>query len=220
MTSPIFQPWNENFGDQWATLSLMARRAVGTGERVRLSRWQHGTNLGPLHDSIRAVMQPMNVESVDAKGDTTLDGFDVWACDPWPTWKRWDWTARSPYAVYQFDGLSTPELKNPPLSDIPKLTHTVLASGHEIRAMGKNVGVARSVELAAGAAFFVGVDSGMSHLCHSVGVPIFLLQYQLGVVTCHRGKAYRLCEGADDFTDKLSRWLHYRTFCGLQPPPT
>ncbi len=209
-----FIPWNEGFGDQWATISLLARRAVITGP-VSLSRLQNGRDLGPTHDAILGVLEPTSIESVQRPGDTPLSGYDVWAADPWPTKLQWHWHHRSPYAVCQFDGLSTPELKNPPTGDIAKILATCARYGLPLAPIGKHLGASKSVATAALAAFFVGVDSGMSHLCESAGVPVFLLQYQLPVVTCHRGKKYILCEGADDFAIKLGRWLDCRRFQGL-----
>jgi hypothetical protein len=56
---------------------------------------------------------------------------------------------------------------------------------------------------------FVGVDSGMSHLCHSVGLPIFLLEYGLPTATVHSGKAHTLCKGYDDFVQRFDHFIGY-----------
>jgi hypothetical protein len=44
--------------------------------------------------------------------------------------------------------------------------------------LGKSYSVSECASLAASSDLFIGIDSGMSHLCHSVGVPIFLLNWQ------------------------------------------
>lgn len=78
----------------------------------------------------------------------------------------------------------------------------VRALGYTPVALGAHLGIAGSIKHAAGAELFVGVDSGMSHLCHSVGVPVHLLrndQAAATIDTMHRGNAYRLHEDMRSF---------------------
>jgi hypothetical protein len=82
----------------------------------------------------------------------------------------------------------------------------VRALGYTPVALGAHVGIAGSIKRAAGAELFVGVDSGMSHLCHSVGVPVHLLRNDKAADTIaimHRGNSYRLHEDMWSFL----RWL-------------
>ncbi len=203
----IFIPWNQNFGDIFATIQLLLRRIDCTGDPVYLSRWQNDTDLKPMMQDILRLLESSATTMLvidDSKGNTKLSGYDVWQTPFYPTNKRWSSWGKHAYYAYQFDGVSSPELKNPPQSDINKI-HDFLFPFPSIK-VGLPMNAAASMSALAGCAFFVGVDSGMSHLAHSVGCPIFLLQYQLPVVTCHRGKPYILCEGADDLITKVQRY--------------
>ncbi len=203
----IFVPWNQNFGDIYATIQLLLHRIAYTGDPVYLSRWQNDTDLKPMMQTILRMIVSSEAEILvisDEKGNTKLSGYDVWATPYFPVRQKWNPHGRHAYYAYQFDGVSSPELKNPPPSDINKI-HAFM---HPLPAIEIGLPLVASASAAAldGCMFFVGVDSGMSHLAHSVGCPIFLLQYQLPVVTCHRGKAYTLCDGADDFLTKIQRY--------------
>jgi hypothetical protein len=50
---------------------------------------------------------------------------------------------------------------------------------------------------------FVGIDSGMSHIAHSVGVPVFLKHYD-ELQLCHPNKDYVAFRDGVDLTHKLS----------------
>src|SRR5262249_11725273 len=50
---------------------------------------------------------------------------------------------------------------------------------------------------------FVGIDSGMSHVAHSVGVPVFLKAYA-ELPLCHPNKAYVAFRDGQDLKRKLS----------------
>ncbi len=214
MTSRIFTPHNAGFGDRFASIQLLARLAVTEGPyRVAVADEGRATL---HHEIVNALDLPVPLNLTAEPGNTPLDGFTVWACDYFPTKTRWDWTKRHDYVVYQFDGLSSPE-KNPALSDQRRILDVIHDTYHlESHQLGKHLSVQENVNMLAGAAFFVGCDSGMSHLAHSVGTPLFLLEYGLPVVTCHRNKSYILCAGAGDFIDwKLPTWVRYRNFLGI-----
>jgi len=59
------------------------------------------------------------------------------------------------------------------------------------------------IEILSQSELFVGIDSGMSHVAHSVGVPVFLKYYaELGL--CHPNKEYVAFRDGDDLKRKLS----------------
>jgi hypothetical protein len=216
MTTPIHIPWNQNLGDQWQTISLMLHRAENVP--TLLSTRQNGTDLGPLQRAILrqyAHADQVPLVLVDLPGDTPLSGYDVWRCPPWPTWQRWDGLGMHTHVCVQWAGESTPELKNCPSDDIHHLTAWIDRHlGLPIVLIDRALGISASVRALSRCALFLGIDAAGAHMAHSVGCPVFLLQYQLPVVTCHRGRAYTLCEGAADAIDKLSRWRDYRRFIG------
>lgn len=209
----VYKPWNSGLGDQIATISLVASRArfLGAGE-VSLARRE----VGKLHDELYGVFAPTNITSVPGLGDVPLSGYDVWAAEPWPTVVRWTETAAHSYYAYQYDGQSSAAIKNPPASDIDAIEMRLL-NEYSLPgvALTKSMSIAECVDVLAGAAFFVGCDSGFSHLSHCVGSPTFILEYKLPIVTTHRNKQYMACAGAIDFvSNKLKAWANYRRFIG------
>jgi hypothetical protein len=215
MTNPVFSPWNAGLGDQIATISLLARRAEASGEKVHLS--DQG-NLRRLHHELITVLAPCDVVLHDAPGTVQLSGFDVWAAEPWPVAEQYRWTKNLShhYFVYQFDGISSAKEKNPPDHDVADIFRAMNGLGMQGVALGHHLSIKQCVLAMQNAAFFVGCDSGFSHLAHCVGMPTFILEYQLPIVTTHRNKPHIPCAGARDFIDhKLKTWISYRDFLGL-----
>jgi hypothetical protein len=206
----IIEPHNFAFGDQWATINLCLHRSLLRGETVRL---HHRTAaMGALHREIVDVLDsPGKLELTPEPFTRSLDGYSVWSTPYFPTQRRWSIAGEHRTVTIQVDGRSAASDKNPDAREQVRLAEVLreLVPDLEIVTLGDHLSVAECVEQAARSAFFLGVDSGMAHLCHSVGVPVFLLEYRLPVVTCHRGKSYRLCQGANDFREKLLRWRNY-----------
>ncbi len=215
MTGVVYQPWMSNFGDQWATINLLARRASTTKSRVRL---HSPPSLRPMHHEIFSALLIPDAPLLELTWDDpteTLSGFDVWACPFFPTWVQWDQRQAHTQVCYQFDGRSSADAKNPTPREHDLLVRALQQSGFEAVRLGDHLSVAKCVDIAANSAFFVGVTSGMACLCHSVGVPMFLLEYQLPVVTTHRGKSYIHCQGTEDFLrHKMPTWIDYLRFIG------
>lgn len=214
MTRPIFNPWNNRFGDQWAGINLMLNYARHHFDTIPLL---HSTgDLNRLHKEILAELSySYSIELTSLPATHHLSGFDVWATDYFPTKVRWKPSVAHRYCCYQFDGDSAALEKNPSSGDLMILLVWLQQCGFEAVGLGKHLSVAQCVEIASESAFFVGVDSGMSHLAHSVGVPMFLLQHQLPIVTSHRGKAYIHCDGVHDLLrNKFPTWVDYLRFTG------
>ncbi len=206
----IHEPWHSLFGDQWGTINMMAHRAAATGRPVRLHSPPH---LRRLHLEIIDVPQlPFEscIELTDEPWTVQTNGFDVWATPFCPTKDSWSFADQHPYVTYQIDGVSSAQDKNPDAQDAELLLGMLYRSGFAPVRLGAHLSVAQCVQAVVESVFFVGVDSGMSHLCHSVGVPMFLLEYKLPVVTTHRGKAYIQCQGVGDLLRwKLPTWIDY-----------
>lgn len=218
MTTPtIYIPWHSHFGDLWATITLLAHKGILSGKTQLLSQWQHDLNLARMqHEIIAALGVGSEVLLTDEKGNTELSGHDVWAAPVVPTSRhRWRSYAEHATIVYQFDGRGTPDLTNPSPEDEQVLLRWLERSGFLPVRLGKHMTVDECCRQAAEAVAFIGVDSGMSHLCHSVGVPVFIYQNRLPVVTTHRGKKYTLVESVEDLLRwKWPTWVDYLRFVG------
>lgn len=201
----IYRPWHSNLGDQFATIQLLLHKTTMQDGPVWLST-ENGS-LRPVHRALLRLIQtpwPRSIfgglQLTDTPGNTDLEGYDVWATPYYPTRMPYQWNKRSEHKTicYQFDGASTPELKNPPPAELALLLDWIHWSGFEGVRLGLPMTIEQDLEALTNAVAFIGVDSGMSHLAHSVGTPTFILQFQLPAVTCHRGKAYILAEGVED----------------------
>ncbi len=210
--APIFAPWNIGLGDQIATINLLAHRGL-SGLPTQLH--SKDMPLYRLHREIIDVLDfdPKHLVLTEEEPTHQLEGYDVWASPYLPTRFRWSASERHPYVCYQLDGFSVAHDKNLDQKSEALLLRMLHASGFEPRRLGKHLSIAQCVRIASESAFFVGVDSGMSHLCHCVGVPMFLIENRLPIITCHRGKAYIPCKGVEDFLrHKFPTWVDCQRF--------
>ncbi len=214
MGADVYRPWRNGLGDRWASINLLLRRAESTNEIVLVE----DAGRRGLHEEILGVLDgPTSlIELVDAKGNVKVTSADVWITDYYPTIRRWRWPGHSVKVAVHFDGVSSATDKNPSAADKESITNHLLDLGYELIFLGPQLSISHVVDILATSAFFVGVDSGFSHVAHSVGVPMFLLQYKMPLVACHRGKSYMLCNGAADLiNNRLKTWLNYRKFLGF-----
>jgi hypothetical protein len=208
---PIFAPWHHGLGDSWACINLLVHRGL-SGLRTQM----HSEKIARrLHLEIVDALDfdPKHLVLTEEAATQPLEGYDVWASPFLPTRVRWRAAERHRFACYQLDGISSGSEKNLPREHEAILLRMLSASGFEPIRLGSHLSIAQCIRIASQSAFFVGVDSGMSHLCHSVGVPMFLIEHKLPVVTCHRGKAYIPCRGLDDFLrHKYPTWVDCQRF--------
>ncbi|MDP2354557.1 MAG: FkbM family methyltransferase [Beijerinckiaceae bacterium] len=208
----VYSPHHYSFGDQWASINFYLNMSVVTQERIRLASIINNVDLHDLHrDILNELESPGQIELVRSEPSIRLNTYNVWQSSYFPTRTRWHAYRRHKYVAVQFDGESAKELKNASPEEAQMIQTFIerMCPGFTLVRLGKPLSVKKCVEIAANSAFFVGVDSGMSHLCHSVGVPIFLLEYRLPVHTTHGGKAYTLCRGFGDFTVHFDRYANY-----------
>jgi hypothetical protein len=119
---------------------------------------------------------------------------------------RYRWQ-RGPYKriCYQLDGISIAERKNPPNKDIKRLINFI--DGYEFIPLGRPLSITKSAKILSKSDLFFGICSGMSHVCHSIGTPCFLIQYKNSIKRWHANKRYVLCNKTDDFIYKAKAFL-------------
>lgn len=188
---PIHIAWHAFLGDLWATCSWCIQESERTGERIRLSRWQHDED---LHPRLTAILGNLcggeRVEVVIDRGERQIEGKDIWAAPITPARSRWRKpTSTKRRVAYQFDGVSSARDKNPPPAHVVKL-QAAFPQIEWIR-LGRHISISDCVETLANVDAFIGCDSGMSHLAHSVGTPMGVVEYDLPIITTHRGKPYK-----------------------------
>jgi hypothetical protein len=218
LAEEIHSPHNHSFGDQWATINYYLNMSVMKRKRIRMASQLNGVSLYRLHKEILdAIDSPGEIELTQSEPTVGVDGYDVWSAPYFPTKRRWNASSKHKYVCVQFDGQHAAQATNPSPEEERSILRYLAerCPGFETVRLGKHLSVRECVDIAADSAFFVGVDSGMSHLCHSVGVPIFLLEYGLATGTTHSGKAHTLCKGYDDFVVRLDRYIGYLRSAGL-----
>ncbi len=209
------QEMHSHFGDHWATLSLLRYRARLQKTRPSFS-YMHGNQ--SFLSRLREINDALGMEKDGALDCTPLltdqpptvgiSILDVWSCPVVPTRRRWELPRTERTAVYQFDGVWSPEKNPSPEEQAVVLAHLRNAGYTPIR-LGKHLSVAQCVDACATALLFVGCCSGMSHLAHSVGTPVYLLEYGYPVTTCHRLKQFVLCKGAAHFARESTAYIDF-----------
>lgn len=206
----VWSPWRFNLGDHWQTVNYLLTRSFVLREEQLLSRWQHGQDNKDRFEEILALIKGPErscVTLVDEVGTHEPDGFDVWAAPSWPTHATWKAHERHALITYQFDGISSAEDKNPPFDDYSRLLTTLMNRSEYTTRLDKCLTLSECVDLLCQSRFFVGVDSGMSHLAHAVGVPTIIIEYKLPIITCHRGKHFMHARGTDEAIAMIDRLL-------------
>ncbi len=209
--APVYRLWNDGLGDHWASINLLAHLSMARGMPVRFmteNRFaaRHAGILATL-DLSRADLSPCSERT-----GASLDGFNVWATPYLPTKRRWGMLTARPFVCAHFEGLSSAAEKNPPVGDLDRIQAWADERGLPLYPLTRDLTIEKIVDLLAQCTLFIGVDSGMSHIAHSVGCPTYILEYRLPIVTCHRHKTYVRCDGARHFTEQADTWLGYTRF--------
>ncbi|NIJ52328.1 glycosyltransferase family 9 protein [Dyadobacter arcticus] len=88
--------------------------------------------------------------------------------------------------------------------------------------LGDHMSLEENIKIAASSDFFIGIDSGVSHLCHSVGIPIVLIRNRLTsnyLKVTHAKKAYVEVESIPCFLNNFHKILgQIETYTELQMP--
>lgn len=188
----------QNLGDHWLFLNFCLKKSVELGGTIyinNVSRRLFG-EIVPLFDIGKLVI----VDDVSG-----ADVVDLWykecLCRYLPVRSdlRWRFGLYNRIS-YQIYGHGNQHLKAPRgdavlLQNIPG--EKVLLGGDVSVSIEENVRRASRTDV------FVGIDSGFAHVMHSVGLPVFLVQYGFSVNKWHRDNPYILCNGMSDAVGKV-----------------
>ncbi len=203
---PVWEPHHPHLGNLWASCNRFLSESVLAGEPALVSRWCRGQDAqGTLLQILAVLDSPIGALVVDALPTHRIER-DEWHAPYWPTRPRW---SAGPYrqVCYQFDGKTHPHKTNPPPTDLLRLLSPWLPTGYKFTQLGLPLSIADDVQLLAHSDAFLGVDSGISHIAHSAGIPCFLLEYEEPLRLAHPNKDYVPCYGANDAIQKVLRAL-------------
>jgi hypothetical protein len=136
-----------------------------------------------------------------------------------PIRARWQGRGLHRRIVYQLDGVSCAEEKNPPPEDVSRLLG--FAPGFEMVPLGKHLALRHCAEIAAASDLFFGVDSGMMQLCYAVGVPVFLIGYRMSdlrLLKWHGDRHAVYCTNTTKCLFKARQFLDLSKDGGLEWP--
>ncbi len=159
-------------------------------------------------EALRCIRSPGRVVVVPEPPSHFVDdlGEALWKVPYFPTIHQWKRGSHR-RICYQFDGRTRPSATNPPSSEVEAFLAFWVSEGYEAIRLGLPMSMTQSIRWLSVCDAFIGVDSGISHLAHSVQVPTFLLQYQHPLTQAHEGKKYIACEGLSDATAKVLGYI-------------
>jgi hypothetical protein len=215
----VFATFKGGFGDAWGASNFFLRKSVETNAPTLVSR------LDPRVRQILPLLESSGtVQAVDDEPDVliyyhpTLTPRERGYSGVVPT-NVLDWTAVFGHRYFstrraQWQGgrrgrvcfqlvprdPSSPKACRP--GEVDGLLSALRSAGHQTVALGLPMALEETIDLVAACEYFVGVCSGMSHLCHSVGIPVHLIRNGLSVDEIHRhhgGNQYTCYPNAQSF---------------------
>lgn len=210
----VYQIHNNNLGDHWTSYCLML-----TLGQLHKRAYMVGTHNGGIDhtDRLEEIAglfsgQEYLPQLVRAQGYAKVDPWLNWCYPAVPVNEKYQWRlkfAEWPYmqVCYQFDGLSSAEDKNPTPALIADLKQHIKDLGFRLVRLGSHLSLAQCAENLAVCSAFIGCDSGMSHIAHSVGCPVYLYEGRLPTYTCHKLKQADVFRDLPEFKMKSEHWF-------------
>jgi hypothetical protein len=181
----------------------MEDREVEVSSRVIKS----GENIRKLLEEILGVLDLAEgrVLIVDKKATSdqkiTADTFHY----PYvPTKARWTGNGSGRACCQLFNNQPLPNARAMSISDRNNIEEWLEGEFNDVVRLWKDKTIAECVEAAAGAELFIGIDSGMSHLCHSVGVPVLIQDWE-GLDRHHESKEFSSFRDPADAISKMKK---------------
>ena len=216
MTTPtvertVFSTFGGGFGDCWAAASFLASRSPTSNHFVTALDPRICDILPHLEGTMALVTTELPATTVIMSPTETAHFFAKFGylpreIVPWRTVfalpyirtrMRWANTLSRRIAVQLQPSRAGPTSCEQ--SDIEAFFRGLHDHGFECIELGLPHSVGQNIANAASSACFVGIDSGMSHLCHSVGVPSILVRNRLPrgyLQVTHAGKRFIECRAA------------------------
>jgi hypothetical protein len=192
MEQIVFAPYNHCFGDCWAVLNYAIHHAVTSKKNVYLSKYvcagthmalgvpPRGEDVGKLLvEQYHAIQIPegailkLTNKPVTVIRKITVEEF------PYPYYPtKVQWTPKYHGRIcIQLDNSQVPEQCARSFKYHDRKAILEWLSDKNYIILGKPHSVAQCAEIASKSDLFIGMDSGMSHLAHSVGLPTLLLDW-------------------------------------------
>jgi hypothetical protein len=217
----VFATFRGGFGDLWAIANYLLHVSEETGEEALVFKLDSllATIVSQLNSrgAVREVDQQPDVLFTDRDRDIlqsysfrapriVLPWLDAFGKAYFPTRKvRW-YPNRSRIIATQLVPRNPDDIKACSPADCQLFRERSRAAGYEVVELGLPRSIEENIAIAARCEAFVGVCSGMSHLCHSVGVPVHLVRNKQRAETLeryHRGNQFTMHSGVSDAVSEL-----------------
>lgn len=194
----IYGCWDDHLGDVWAFTSWCIKRDIS----VVSTTTETGKNIrGKLEEIMPLFLAKCPFELVDEPATDFVSQWDAWNDRYMTAVRRWENPGK--IITYQFDGRLHADKKVPPEEDLLEIKAAMSSSTLRVEKLGGDKTLEDCVNLLAESVVFVGVDSGFSHLAHSVGVPIILIEHELDITPYHRGNPYRKTNSVEETVEAI-----------------
>lgn len=221
LVSHVIGPFNRCLGDCWALINHAARTSMSEGREVRVSTRVMGgaamaPGVPPRGEDVRPLLEEVT-GALDMRGAmvSLVDGpatsmarvtVDTFLLDYLPTRASW---SPGPHgrACCQLTNAQLEQHCARAMKRHERLELEAWLEGRlEVVRLGKHMSLSECCEAMASSDLFVGIDSGMSHVAHSVGVPVLIHEWA-GLDKHHPGKKFRRFVGVAEAIEAASSLL-------------
>jgi len=224
----VVAPYNRCFGDCWAVLNHAIRRSILRKKTVWVSDCvcagahmvpglpSRGEYVGSLVQEQLDELATPSTADVKVASKVVLEPRKItveeFVHPYYPAKHRWKF---GPYGriCIQTDNSQTPENCARSFKRHEREALYKWLEGKNYVILGKPMSTSQCAEIATTSDVFIGMDSGMSHLCHSVGIPMLLLDW-VALDRFHPKKVFykfsKVAEAikiAEDLSRDCSAWV-------------
>ena len=208
---PVYTTFKGGFGDAWGAANYFLRLSEETGEPTKVFNLDPRIReIVPLLDSVGSVVEVEQSADVlvhshrDPSVLRTLYPYQIPPIViPWGVVFAREFF-KTKIAIWQPNSSRTIAIQLIPRHDNDKkgcpaehrayFCERMKSAGYEVAEMGLPASIVENIQLASKAQAFIGICSGMSHLCYSVRIPVHLLrndQDSNTLAICHQGNPHR-----------------------------
>ncbi len=181
--------WGNHLGDVWAFVNYCIKY-----NHHELSATDVDGN--PIDKKIYEIFENLDTSfefdvCYSDKKYATVNQFDAWSTVYIPTIVKWHQNNNG-IITHQLDGGRLhADLKGISRDFKLDILQVMRSRGYVEQSVGGEFSLSECIKHMSESAFFIGIDSGMSHVAHSVGVPIILIESNFDFRPYHVCKQYK-----------------------------
>ena len=188
--------WGSHLGDVWAFVNYCIKHNHHELSAIALDGKPIDKKIYEIFDNLDTSFK-FDVCYSDKKFET-VNQFYAWGIEYTPTVVKW-YQNNNRIITHQLDGgrlhndlkCISEDFK----SDILQVIHS---RGYIEQSVGGQFSLSECIKHMSESEFFIGIDSGMSHVAHSVGVPVILIESNFDFRPYHICKQYKTAKTVYD----------------------